>query len=757
MRTAELMTLRSLQDIRSASLLPLHAPVVLALMAATACTISTGDTTPEPQGSAQVDSGLRAATSAGEDSEVAPDGAGAKDPSVLLTDPEMSADERARYAVDPSALLYKPDARRPTEPHHHDDDDTCFVEMDAAGAPMTVCPGDGTPAPAGSADPARGLEEIVSGESDALRTDTPAWNMGFRATRDQAVRIGDPNGPGLDFSPAPVRECHQAYWWSLREDLYFKAWAGSPHFRAPNNAFDADGDKQIETDPAEFEAARAFLAGQRAHMPFTLAFRHPDVVLGSGWFYDSGKSHRGLDYSRTGVPAGTDPTFEVVAMGDGIVRKVLLMGAGGGNVVVIEHPRKNGPSLWSLYMHLRNGATADRAAATAMTAANSGTDTCVEYAKFIAKYPNSKAWGTEEQRIAVKEGDLVRRGQPIGWAGNTGCGGIAGGLDANGDPFNTTTVNTHLHVYFGASLPGATAKNKDGTVSPVVVFLDPYGVYLKADDRGCYDLGVKTGMPRLIAPFDPDFRGVPADVLAKYFGYFQQMGWGVKSLSPSYAGGALTFSGSLQPDTGSWAVRADLSADKVAGEVAKLATAGMRPREVNVARKNGEPRHTIVFGSVSKNEAWDYVPARNEEAYLAAWNEKPKAPQPMLLVDYASWGAGSDARIEATFTSAFGGPKKFFRERTVTGIADVVAAQRAVGFGPQTISVNDDTTRFSGVFTQTKDTFVTAPSLSGIGFEFVRDAYRIQGYRTTKVQSYNGGQSYVLVMRKAAPSAIATP
>lgn len=54
----------------------------------------------------------------------------------------------------------------------------------------------------------------------------------------------------------------------------------------------------------------------------------------------------------------------------------------------------------------------------------------------------------------------------------------------NGDPFNTTTVNTHLHVYFGASLPGATVKNGDGSVSPVVVFLDPYGAYLKADDSG---------------------------------------------------------------------------------------------------------------------------------------------------------------------------------------------------------------------------------------------------------------------------------
>ena len=129
----------------------------------------------------------------------------------------------------------------------------------------------------------------------------------------------------------------------------------------------------------------------------------------------------------------------------------------------------------------------------------------------------------------------------------------------------------------------------------------------------------------------------------------------------------------------------------------------------------------------------------------------------MRLVDYASWGAGADTRIEATFTTAFGPPKKFFRERSLAGIADVLAAQKTAGFGPQAISVNDDTGRFSGVFTQSKDVFLTAPALTDIGFDFIRDAYRAQGYRTIKVQSYGGGQSHLIVMRKAAPSGLATP
>ncbi len=101
--------------------------------------------------------------------------------------------------------------------------------------------------------------------------------------------------------------------------------------------------------------------------------------------------------------------------------------------------------------------------------------------------------------------------------------------------------------------------------------------------------------------------------------------------------------------------------------------------------------------------------------------------------------------------------EEVLRERTASGIADVVAAQKAAGFGPQAISVNDDTTRFSGVFTQSKDAFVTAPGLTGIGFEFVRDVYRIQGYRTIKVQSYDDGQKYLIVTKKSAPAGIATP
>ncbi len=99
------MTLRARHEPRSASLFRAHAPLVLALIAGTACTASSSDSSPGPHPDSQLDGGPRPPAPAGEDEETAPEGAGANDPSILLRDPEMTAEERARYAVDPSALL----------------------------------------------------------------------------------------------------------------------------------------------------------------------------------------------------------------------------------------------------------------------------------------------------------------------------------------------------------------------------------------------------------------------------------------------------------------------------------------------------------------------------------------------------------------------------------------------------------------------------------------------------------------------------
>lgn len=128
-------------------------------------------------------------------------------------------------------------------------------------------------------------------------------------------------------------------------------------------------------------------------------FTHTDVVLNGGWLYNSGSSHRGLDYSRSNVPAGADPTFAVRAMADGIVRKVIPLNPNsprGGNVVIIEHTVPGKPSTFSLYFHLRNGKTADRAAVQTVAA------TCPGYAIWATLNPNHVTWGTDAQAIMVR-------------------------------------------------------------------------------------------------------------------------------------------------------------------------------------------------------------------------------------------------------------------------------------------------------------------------------------------------------------------
>lgn len=125
-------------------------------------------------------------------------------------------------------------------------------------------------------------------------------------------------------------------------------------FRPPSTAYASDA-----------AAALSFLTNAKPVQMTSEPFTHPDVVLNGGWLYNSGSSHRGLEYSRSSVPAGADPTFAVRAMADGIVRKVIPLNPNsprGGNVVIIEHTVPSKPSTFSLYMHLRNGKTADRAA-----------------------------------------------------------------------------------------------------------------------------------------------------------------------------------------------------------------------------------------------------------------------------------------------------------------------------------------------------------------------------------------------------------
>ena len=126
----------------------------------------------------------------------------------------------------------------------------------------------------------------------------------------------------------------------------------------------------------------------------------------------------------------------------------------------------------TMYMHLRDGKTKDRASALALT---STSGSCTKYKAFATNFPNHVSWGTDDHVLEVAVGDTVFTGQRIGWAGNTGCGGAAAGLkdpadledgELPGQPKNWKG-NVHLHTYWAVPHP---------TQADTWVYVDPYGV-----------------------------------------------------------------------------------------------------------------------------------------------------------------------------------------------------------------------------------------------------------------------------------------
>jgi len=92
---------------------------------------------------------------------------------------------------------------------------------------------------------------------------------------------------------------------------------------------------------------------------FTLPFKDSSVKLWQGWIYDDGGYHHALDFGVDG-----SHTFEVRAAAPG---KVVFIGWDNwsGNTVVVSHADAAGhdDAFRTIYMHLRNGASRDCAAA----------------------------------------------------------------------------------------------------------------------------------------------------------------------------------------------------------------------------------------------------------------------------------------------------------------------------------------------------------------------------------------------------------
>jgi hypothetical protein len=195
----------------------------------------------------------------------------------------------------------------------------------------------------------------------------------------------------------------------------------------------------------------------------TLPFNDPMVARNGIWRYSNGNYHHAGDFLRS-----DEATFRVLASAPG---RVIHAGWDNwsGNTVIVSHDAGGVTDAYrTIYMHLRNGPSADCEAAWSKSIPTLSGQERTDYETHLngtgctqnpaTRAPSAAYWGTEAERLpAGLVGSTVARGAALAWAGNTGPGGKRGA----GSP------NTHLHIFW---------TRRDPTNNQWY-FFDPYGIY----------------------------------------------------------------------------------------------------------------------------------------------------------------------------------------------------------------------------------------------------------------------------------------
>ena len=531
--------------------------------------------------------------------------------------------------------------------------------------------------------------------------------------------------------------CGGGDWLDDHEDL---SYGGLPEyrFRAPMSAF---GDDALQ--------AATFLLGLKPTIHLQPPFGNEHSVrLSQGWHYNSGTSHRAIDYSRDDVLSGADPTFAARAMADGVVRFVHPMevgSSGGGNTVIVEHTAPDGTKILAIYMHLRNGKTHDWN--IVMT-----TDTqtaCEPYYKWALNNPNHPTWGTNAHAIPVVAGQAVKRGQIIGWVGNTGCGGIKKGLHDDGTPEDATMVNTHLHMVFAQVAPGLSYAHADGGTVEIAVMIDPYAIY-DEEGTGCYDGLRPTTYERLIEPFHSSFHHVKYEDFKAFWGYFPKTGYSLATLSMSRDGGDVFANGSFQTGLGNaWATAFWYKGPDFDDKVADLAAEGLRPRETQVAlASDGTPRFTAIFRPPGSG-TYEYNHLMPEPFYVNL------EQQMVVLGDYwvddlFSYDLGIPTHA-ALFTYDSGGsPSRLVRNVPNATFLTTISGYGRRGWKPVNASVNDwGTFETNLIFKQDPNCWSLSKGMTSDTYQNLYEAMVGNGYRLAKLQSYDKAERYMAIFTRA--------
>jgi murein DD-endopeptidase MepM/ murein hydrolase activator NlpD len=512
-------------------------------------------------------------------------------------------------------------------------------------------------------------------------------------------------------------------------------------YRQPYRVFTSGTEAQRET------AARNFADTVHASMPFYLPYKSSHVYAGHGWFYNSGTFHGAVDYVRDDYSAGNDPTFKVYSVAPGRVVSV-VWDDWSGNIVVIEHVAPNGDRYRSAYKHLRNGFDHDLAEARAIPKGDKfdgdgNVKRQYKYYLFAHKDdPSTLHWGTNAQTIQVEVGDYVQAGQLIGWSGNTGPGGAGAGLDSNGNPTNSTTANNHLHFMMTVPDPRPGFEND-------WVQIDPYGVYSEVD-KGCYDLLDTAAYERLFAPFYSNFHNVPANVVAKYFGYYPGMGRALQTISLHRDGNTLLCSGSFQSGLSSqWKARTYMTSAEFQQWFDTYHDQGYRPREISVTPdSNGNPRFNVIWKKRNGEGYYTYF-GLTDAQWQQKWNEHVEQGG-MVVEEHVAYESNNAARHAAVFISS---PKVAFYEYhymsspVFNTTFDVLNNAGFRMTNMDVAEVNGGRT-YGGIWRKVSGAWTARYGMTTQEYQNYFEDYAAQGFRLYRIQGYADSSRFAAIWTK---------
>ncbi|KYG62900.1 hypothetical protein AZI87_16670 [Bdellovibrio bacteriovorus] len=485
--------------------------------------------------------------------------------------------------------------------------------------------------------------------------------------------------------------------------------------------------------------ARNWAAKLHPQLPFFLPFDGNEVSLIQGWYYDSGEAHSGIDSWRDSVQAGTDVSFDVVAVAPGrVVTKI--WDNWFGNVVVIEHVAKDGSKYRSMYMHLRNGYTHDINAASAIIALDpNATDSFAKYVRYTKTHTSNLYWGEESHAIAVNVGDWVSTGQYIGKSGNTGAGGVGTGLNDDGTPMDSVRANNHLHFMLAVPSPKNTTE---------WVFLDPFSVYAQMN-TGCYAPLKTINFPRFFAPYFPDFHNVSWSLVDFYKGYYTNMGLGLQSLSVYNSGGSVKAAGTFDDKVGfPWAAEGWLSANEFNKAIHAYDLKGLLPRELQVQVHNGQPRFTALWKKNADRLPYYVFTNMNDADFQTKYNYLV-TNQGFRVEDYVSYPVGGTRRHAAVFVQdglEFQMTYGLDHQQYLTKSSELLLqGWKSTSLTAATFSKGD---RFGGVWMKMPGEWIAVVDMTSDVYQSKYDEMSNQGYRLWKVQSYGAGGKFGAIWTK---------